>query len=217
MNKYFKSKYFKMFYGIYILIDIISRIFERIESHWSFYNLVSKDDNTNLSDKIPIEQIYSELISQYQKPLWLEISSALLLYAFLGFILFVFLKYKKLSEQTISNINYSNKHWCNEINKISKQITNNLNDSHYTNDLKIRYVDLRLENKNLSNDDFIRVLNENGYSKEDLEKIGVNNKFLKMNKSKLLPKKIIDKYKEFKIELEKHKLNQENEYNRDNK
>ncbi|MCZ2222054.1 MAG: hypothetical protein LC122_00270 [Chitinophagales bacterium] len=78
------------------------------------------------------------------------------------------------------------------INDISKTITNNLNDSNRILDNKIRYVDLKVENVNVSNDLFVKKLIDNGFSKEELEEIGVNDDFINNNKDKLLPKKIIE-------------------------
>lgn len=93
---------------------------------------------------------------------------------------------------------------ANGINNGFTIITDNLNDSHRINDLKIRYVDFRLENKKLENDAFVNKLHNAGFSKEDLVEIGVSDDFIKQNNEKLLPRIVIDKYKDFKNELRKH-------------
>lgn len=115
----------------------------------------------------------------------------------LYFILRAFLKMKKEADE-------SNTYWLESINTISQQLTDNLNDSARILNTKIRYVDFRLENKSLDNDNYIKKLHNSGFSKEDLQEIGVDETFIKQNSNKLLPRTVIEKYKEFKYELNKH-------------
>lgn len=102
-------------------------------------------------------------------------------------------------------INTSNEHWFKEISNINTIITNNLNDAYRILNLKISYIDFRLENKDLNNDEYIKLLHSEGFSKEDLQEIGVNHKFMETNNNKLLPRVVIEKYIEFKKEFDKFK------------
>lgn len=102
-------------------------------------------------------------------------------------------------------INKSNDHWFKEINSINTTITNNLNEAYRILNLKISYIDFRLENRNLNNDEYIKLLNSKGFSKEDLKDVGVNNKFMETYNDKLLPRIVIEKYIEFKNEFDKFK------------
>lgn len=83
-------------------------------------------------------------------------------------------------------------------------MTDNLNELARITDNKIRYIDLKVEYPSLPDNEFIKKLHNIGLSKEDLQEIGVNETFLKQNENKLLPRSVIEKYKEFKYELDKH-------------
>lgn len=104
----------------------------------------------------------------------------------------------------INSINASNEHLFNQIDNATKELTSNLNAAYKTLDTKIRYVDFRFENRELDNDDFIKKLHLRGFSKEDLEDIGVDKEFLEKNNDKLLPRSVIEKFISFKIEFEKY-------------
>ncbi len=97
-----------------------------------------------------------------------------------------------------------------EINDGFTQITDNVYKSESILNTKIRYVDFRITNKDLDNDKYLQKLHSEGFSKEDLIEIGVDEKFLEQNKDKLLPRTVIEKYKEFKFELEKHNKEKKN-------
>lgn len=118
----------------------------------------------------------------------------------LFFIYKSFLKQKKDIEFLIS-----------EINNGFIIVTDNLNHSNRINDLKIRYVDFRIENKDLTNEEFIEKINKHGFSKEDLEDIGVNTLFTNKQKERLLPRVVMDKYVAFKNELKNHIENKIND------
>lgn len=118
----------------------------------------------------------------------------------LYFIYKAFLKQKKDIEFLIS-----------EINNGFIIVTDNLNHSHRINDLKIRYVDFRIENKDLTNEEFIDKINKYGFSKEDLEDIGVDKLFTNKQKERLLPRVVMDKYVVFKNELNNHIENKLND------
>ena len=96
------------------------------------------------------------------------------------------------------------------VNNISSELTNNLNYLSRVLDTQIRYVDFEKENKGLDNETYIKKLHEWGFSIEDLQEICVDDIFLKQNKEKLLPRKVVEKYTAFKNELENYKL--ENEF-----
>ena len=98
------------------------------------------------------------------------------------------LGYNEIMLLIVSVILYSVcKFLINGINGISSEITDNLNDLSRILNTKIKYVDFRIENNGLDNDAYIKKLHSEGFSKEDLEEIGVNDAFLKQNKVKLLP------------------------------
>jgi hypothetical protein len=131
--------------------------------------------------------------------------------------LFFYLFYKSFLNLRNEIFEVKNKA-IDDINFISKKLTDIINDSQSFLDTKIRYVHFCTENSNLTDEHFIRELNKQGFSKEDLEKIGVNEEFLKKHNSKLLPKRVMDKYNDFKQELhdyKREKLNQ-NEHNSNN-
>jgi len=109
-------------------------------------------------------------------------------------ILYVVYKNYIKAKETIKE---SDDHWFKVISDVSCEITTNLNDSHRINDLKIRYVDLNHTYPSLDNLAFSKILSQNGYSKEDLEEIGVRSP----ERYKLLPREVMDKYKSFQKEL----------------
>lgn len=90
---------------------------------------------------------------------------------------------------------------------VSQITTNNLNDSHRLLDTKIRYLNFYIENKMLDDDNYIKKLHDSGFSKDDLEEIGISDDFIRKNKDKLLPRNVINKYNDFKNELNKYHKN----------
>jgi hypothetical protein len=90
------------------------------------------------------------------------------------------------------------------IDFVAEKTTNNINDLSRVLDLKIRYVNFENNHKSLDNDAYVKKIIEYGFSKEDLEEIGVENIFLTVNKNRLLPKKVMEKFNDFKGELENH-------------
>jgi len=115
---------------------------------------------------------------------------------------------KSKIERLINALNISNKHWYDQIENVSSELTKNLNESNRITHLKIRYIDLRIEFQNEpDNVKFLQKLQNDGFSKEDLEDIGVNEKFIKLSEQMLLPKKVADKYNEYKLEMYKYKNN----------
>lgn len=112
----------------------------------------------------------------------------------------VFRLYKNFLS-SIRQINKVDEDRVRQINENFEYVTNNLNDSHRILTLKIRYVDLKVENPKLTNDQFIDKLHEAGFSEDDLKEIGVDKNFILANNGKLLSKKVLEKYKAFKDEL----------------
>jgi len=103
------------------------------------------------------------------------------------------------------DIDNSNNHWYEQMNKVSKNITDNINSARYTMDLKVRYNAVILLNKDKSEIEVINELTKNGFSEEDLSFLGISEEFLRTHKDKIYPKSVMDKYNEFKIELHKHR------------
>lgn len=87
---------------------------------------------------------------------------------------------------------------------VSEVTTNNLNDSHRILSTKIHYLSFYMENKNLDDDSYIKKLHDSGFSKDDLEEMGISDDFIKKNNDKLLPRNIINKWNDLKSELNKH-------------
>ena len=90
---------------------------------------------------------------------------------------------------------------------VSEVTTTNLNDSHRELDTKIRYLNFYIDNKNLDDENYIKKLHDAGFSKDDLEEIGISDDFIRKNKEKLLPRNVINKYNDFKNELNQHHKN----------
>jgi len=103
------------------------------------------------------------------------------------------------------DIDNSNNHWFEQMNKVSKNITDNINSVSYNMDLKVRYNAVILLNKDKSEIEVINELTKNGFSEEDLSFLGISEEFLRTHKDKIYPKSVMDKYNEFKIELHKHR------------
>ncbi len=82
-----------------------------------------------------------------------------------------------------------------EINNGFKIVTDNTNDLGRILNNKIHYLSFYMENKNLDDDSYIKKLNDEGFSKEDLEEIKIDETFLKQNGNKLLPRTVINKKK----------------------
>lgn len=87
------------------------------------------------------------------------------------------------------------------INLSFAEMTENLNRSHRLNWTRTAYVYFYHENKSLSNSEYIKKLNHEGFSLEDLQEIGVTTEFINTNRDKLFPNIVMTKYQEFKKAL----------------
>lgn len=166
--------------NIFSLFSIIKSIYEtniNIENMSEYFNVLF----TNLSKNLSINDLMLFICT---------------------IILFKVLRsYKKLKKDMINHINYISEELTKNMNIMGNELNDNFNNSNRILHNKIHYMDLYLANKHLTNDELIKKINDGGFSKEDLEEIGVNDEFLNSNKSKLLPRKVISKFIEFKIAL----------------
>lgn len=113
---------------------------------------------------------------------------------------------KKNINNLIDNLNLSNQHWFDTITKLESKIIEHSTYLFKVNSLAIKYVSLASTHNHLSDDEFVKLLMDNGFSKENLPEIGLSVEFIKAHKEKFLPNKVMDKYKEFKKELYKYHL-----------
>ena len=126
----------------------------------------------------------------------------------LYFVLKAFFKVKKEADE-------SNKYWMEVITDVSRQLTDNINDSASILNTKINYTNFCIVNIDLDDDAFVNKLRVDGFSKEDLEEIKVDKEFIRQHKNKLLPRSVMKKYKEPKYELDKFNKLKKNEPDRD--
>jgi hypothetical protein len=100
----------------------------------------------------------------------------------------------------------------NQTNQALQKLTNNINDVNRKLDLKIRYVSFLLDHRDITDAAiFFTRLQEYGFSKEDLEEIGIDENFLKEHKDKILPRSLMKAYIAFNIEKEKFENNESTE------
>lgn len=117
------------------------------------------------------------------------------------FLFILWRNFLKTKNDIQDNMNKINEHWFNQLEKSTKEITNNINNSNRINHNKIRFIYFHNEYKNADNDEYFAALKSNGFSREDLLEIGINETIINENKDKIFSKNVMEKFLEFKNEL----------------
>ena len=183
-----KTKFYKLLDRIQnqpliVFVSLLDLLFSLIEKTYEIFK-----------GKIELNQIKMEYS-------YFEISIRILTVIFLYFLWKSFLKTKKSVEK---NLNKSNEHWYQELKSSTKELTENINDSHRILSNQIRFIHFNNEYKDLPKEEYLKTLTlHGGFSKEDLLEIGIDESLIKENSKQLFSKNVMDKFLEFKNEFNK--------------
>jgi hypothetical protein len=137
-----------------------------------------------------------ELLELYKNFNWFNAITQFIIVCSLYMILKKYIALKKGVDTIVQDINKGFHNTNTHINEVTRILN-----------LKINYTNFYLENHNLPIEDYVKKLNQMGYSIEDLKDIGLDENFIKENKGKIFPRAIMQKYNDFRYELENHKKN----------